>query len=412
MSSVAILNRLDRARLADWLAVAVAALLPLSTSATSILVVVWLLVFVPILDLRELRQIVATPAGGLPVLLFLLGAVGMLWADVTWVERWGGLASFSKLLVIPLLLVQFRHSERGPLAFAAYLAVCFAIMLLSNYIYVRPNFWWGQHDFAVPVKNAATQSGEFVTCIFGLLFLVVDCFERRRWPWLLGLLAGACALLFNILFVSTGRTALAIIPVLLLLLAVKRLSTCGAIIVIAGATLVGVIVWFSSPYLRERTVAVWVEVQQYEASDERNSSGERIEFWKKSIGFIRQAPIIGHGTGSIHALFVRSVAGQSGAAGSATTNPHNQTFAVAIQLGLIGAGILWAIWISHLFLFRGSGLAEWIGLVVVVQNIVGSLFNSHLFDFVQGWVYVVGVGVAGGIALKNRAAEKSAGAAT
>ena len=58
------------------------------------------------------------------------------------------------------------------------------------------------------------------------------------------------------------------------------------------------------------------------------------------------------------------------------------------------------MWIAHLLLFRGNGLAEWIGLVVVLQNIVGSLFNSHLFDFVKGWVYVVGVGVAGGISKK------------
>ena len=71
---------------------------------------------------------------------------------------------------------------------------------------------------------------------------------------------------------------------------------------------------------------------------------------------------------------------------------------MAIQLGLVGAAVLWAMWIAHLLLFRGSGLAEWIGLVIVVQNIVGSLFNSHLFDFVQGWVYVFGVGVAGGMA--------------
>ena len=62
--------------------------------------------------------------------------------------------------------------------------------------------------------------------------------------------------------------------------------------------------------------------------------------------------------------------------------------------------VLWAMWIAHLLLFRGSGLAEWVGLVIVVQNIVGSLFNSHLFDFAQGWVYVLGVGVAGGMALK------------
>ena len=89
----------------------------------------------------------------------------------------------------------------------------------------------------------------------------------------------------------------------------------------------------------------------------------------------------------------------------ATTNPHNQTFAVAIQLGLIGAAVLWALWIAHLLLFRGNGLVAWIGLVVVVQNIVGSLLNSHLFDFTQGWIYVFGVGVAGGVALKNRALE-------
>jgi hypothetical protein len=44
---------------------------------------------------------------------------------------------------------------------------------------------------------------------------------------------------------------------------------------------------------------------------------------------------------------------------------------------------------------------------LVVQNIVGSLFNSHLFDFGQGWTYVIGVGVAGGIALKTAAAEKA-----
>ena len=85
--------------------------------------------------------------------------------------------------------------------------------------------------------------------------------------------------------------------------------------------------------------------------------------------------------------------------------------AVAIQLGLVGAAVLWAMWIAHILLFRGSGLVEWIGLVIVAQNTVGSLFNSHLFDFTEGWVYVFGVGVAGGMVLKNRAMQKPVGAA-
>jgi hypothetical protein len=154
--------------------------------------------------------------------------------------------------------------------------------------------------------------------------------------------------------------------------------------------------------LRFRTEAIQTELQRYEATNERTSSGERVAFWAKSIEFVRQSPVFGHGTGSIHALFEKSAIGQTGTAGVASTNPHNQTLAVAIQLGLVGVVVLWAMWIAHLLLFRGNSLADWIGLIIVVQNIVGSLFNSHLFDFLQGWVYVIGVGVAGGIALKSQ----------
>jgi len=48
---------------------------------------------------------------------------------------------------------------------------------------------------------------------------------------------------------------------------------------------------------------------------------------------------------------------------------------------MVGPLVLWAMWVAHLVLFRGGGRMEWVGLVIVVQNIVGSLFNSFLFDF-------------------------------
>jgi hypothetical protein len=38
-------------------------------------------------------------------------------------------------------------------------------------------------------------------------------------------------------------------------------------------------------------------------------------------------------------------------------------------------------------------------MLVVVQNMLSSLLNTHLFDFTSGWIYVLGVGVAGGMAL-------------
>ena len=65
------------------------------------------------------------------------------------------------------------------------------------------------------------------------------------------------------------------------------------------------------------------------------------------------------------------------------------------------------MWIAHLLVFRGNGLVEWIGLVVVVQNIVGSIFNSHLFDFVQGWTSVIVVGVGATVLRANNLKSSS-----
>ena len=47
--------------------------------------------------------------------------------------------------------------------------------------------------------------------------------------------------------------------------------------------------------------------------------------------------------------------------------------------------------------------------MVVTQNIVTSLFNSHLFDFTAGWTYVFGVGVAGGMVLRQRSGAPAKG---
>jgi len=322
-----------------------------------------------------------------------------------------GFDSFLRLLIIPLLFVQFARPGRGERVFLGYLLSCIALLVATTVIKPIGPLWELLTRYEVGgvvayndvlVKNAATQSGEFVTCISGLLFLLHEAYARRHWKISLGLAVVICAMLASILYVSTGRTSLVVLLVLLVLFAVKKLKGKSIVIASLAAILIGAIGWFSSPYLRERTTHIWTEIKSYEATNERTSSGERIEFWKKSIEFVRQAPVFGHGTGTIRALFEKAAAGKTGAAGVAAANPHNQTFAVAIQLGLVGAAVLWAMWIAHMLLFRGDGLAEWIGLVIVVQNVVGSLFNSHLFDFTQGWLYVVGVGVAGGMVLKKR----------
>lgn len=129
--------------------------------------------------------------------------------------------------------------------------------------------------------------------------------------------------------------------------------------------------------------------------------GSRLEYWRKSLRFVAEAPLIGHGTGSIRGLFASAAANAEidPLRGEIVGNPHNQTLSVAVQWGVVGVLILYALWFAHLSMFRGEGLPSWIGMLVVVQNMLSSLLNTHLFDFTSGWIYVRGVGVAGGMAL-------------
>jgi O-antigen ligase len=176
----------------------------------------------------------------------------------------------------------------------------------------------------------------------------------------------------------------------------------GAVGLVAACLILAAAAWPSATFLKLRVTTLFYEVHSYQPDASSTSAGERLEFWRKSLGFIRQAPVIGHGTGTVRDQFRRSAADQTGMSAVASHNPHNQIFAVGIQLGAAGMAMLLVMWAAHLALFRSGGWAAWTGLVVVVQNVVGSLFNSHLFDFTQGWVYVIGVGIAGGIVLRTR----------
>lgn len=390
-------------RLADILAILVMAAMPWSTSATGILVFLWLLAVLATLDISDLRRELATPAGGLPVLLAVLGVLGLLWGDVAWADRVRSVVPFFKLLMIPLLFIQFRRSEWGSWAFATYLAACIALLILSLIFVIWPALnWRGPENDGVPVNDYIAQSGEFLLCAFALVYVALDLFRSHRYAAAIGASLLAAAFLGNIFYVATARTSLVIILVLLVLFGLRHFSWKGIAAVLAGGIVLGAVVWDSSPYLRHRVTNLQYEIQAYEIGNVATPSGERLALWEKSLGFIAEAPVLGHGTGSISQKFREVTTGPIGVIGEAPRNPHNQTFAVAIQLGLVGVAVLWAMWLSHLLLFRPQGLIAWIGLIVVVQNIIGSLFNSHLFDFTQGWQYVFGVGIAGGMVLRQR----------
>src|ERR1043165_14737 len=398
-------DRARLARVADRLAVSVAVAMPWSISASQILTAAWLLALIPTLEPAEMRRELRSAAGGLPVLLWLLALVGMLWANVPWSERYAGLEGFHKLLVIPLLLAQFRRSERGVHVVYGFLGSCTALLIASWGLMALWKLWFVYVPGKMPgllVKDYIAQSSEFLVCAFGLLGFAAERWGKGNMRFAVGALVLAGLFLANIFYIPPGRTAIVIMPALLIILGFYYFGWKGVAAAVAAGAVVAAMAGMGSPLPRARLRASFSEVRAYETQNAESSSAIRLELWKKSFGIIGAAPVLGHGTGSIEEQFGRGP--QGGVFGQLADNPHNQVFAVAIQLGLVGTAILIAMWLAHLALFRGGGLVAWIGIVMVTQNIASAPFNSHLFDSFHGWLYVFGVGVLAGIALRERSA--------
>jgi O-antigen ligase len=390
--------------MADILAIMVAVALPWSTTASGALILIWVLAVMPTLHRPTWSANILSLVGGLPVLLFLLALAGTTWSDVSFADKIKAIHPYVKLLMIPPLLTQFGRSQTGHRVLIGFLASCSVLLVCSLVTAMWPSIWRPGNP-GVPVKDQIAQSAEFAICAFCLLYMAI--MKWRSAEYFLSAVLYAAALVFfgDVLYVATSRTELVVMVVLTILFFVKIQGWRSLPVAMSVVFVLGIAVWFSSSYVRSRiSHGIW-EVKQFDRSDRATSIGLRFEWWKKSLGFMMQAPIIGNGTGSTQKLFQESTVGKTGAGSIIVRNPHNQIFAVAIPLGLVGVGILIAMWTFHLLLFRENSLISWIGLVVVCQTVVGSLFNSHLFDFTHGWIYVWAIGVAGGMILGRKEAH-------
>jgi O-antigen ligase len=360
--------------------------------------IIWFIVLIPTVEPRSFLHSLKHPACFLPIAFFALAIVGTLWADGPWYARLHGVTPVAKLLAIPFLLYHFERSKRGVWVFVAFLLSCALLLGLSWIVMFVPEWKIAATETAgVPIKNSIDQSQEFGLCVFGLASLVLTLCKQRR----LVLSAGCAALMVgffcNMMFAVLARTALVYMLVLSILFAVRHFDRGEMILLLGGTIITAVLVWFTSPYLRERVEHVRVEYQEYHETNRPTSTGQRLEYWRMSIQSIAEAPLFGHGTGATKQLFDREAVGKSGAWADSISNPHNQTLYVAVQWGVLGCIVLYAMWYFHLLLFRETSFTAWIGSIVVVQNVVSSLLNSHLFDFHEGWIYVLGAGVAGGM---------------
>ena len=396
---------------ADIFVILIAVALPWSTTLVAIFAAASVIAMAPFLDLKSFLQSLKRPICALPIALFALAVVGTLWSNAPWATRLYAIGPTTKLLMLPLLFYHFERSTRGVQVFVAFLASCVLLLAMSWIVVFDPRLALKpEAAYGVPVKNYIDQSQEFALCAVALAFPIVTLLRTNRIMQALLLSAIALSFVANMAFVVVSRTALVTMPIMLAVFALLHLKWRSIVMICSTAIVLAALAWTASPHLRWTTATFLRDYQIYRELDQPTSIGMRLEFWEKSLRFFAEAPIIGHGTGSTRGLFEQAATGPKVlAGGQVVSNPHNQTLNVAVQWGVVGIVVLYAMWLAHLLLFRGEGLVAWIGLLVVVQNIFTSLFNSHIFDFTAGWMYVLGVGIAGGMVLKTGSREPTSG---
>lgn len=385
-------------------AIATAFFLPLSTSGQAIGAAIFVVLAIATLDVRRFAATSRSAAAWLPAALFALVLIGVTWSTEPLSIGFKWVGPYLKLLLIPLIMATaFSRKDALQIAFG-FLAACSILLVLSWLSVLWPSGPWGWFKVpGVPVKDNAVQSGEFALCAFGLAYagLLLWSDDRRR-----ALLALLLAVLFfaNVMFIYISKTGVLMAATLMVLFLVETQGWRRGILITIPAALAVVIALSFSPSAQARLKEFLAGAEPLHANQDNFSTAARVYFWKQSGQLIASAPVLGHGTGSIATLY-RNL-DQSKSFGS-IPDPHNQFLHTTLQVGLLGGALLIAMWAAHLALFWGSGPVRAMGLAIVIQNILGSLFNSHISTVTQGTLYCLGVGLIGALIFSERLAVPS-----
>lgn len=323
------------------------------------------------------------------LLLFGVILVGMLKTPVSFLEAGRMLDKYRELLYIPLFLLMFRDATTRRWGLSAFLAAM-GITLFLSYLMAITGWHLGKSTVESPFivfKNYITQ---------GLLMsLAAYCWavqflqkNHTHWRWLPGL---ACFLaVYNIVFMSLGRTGYVVLVSLILLLLYQLYQWRGFWIGVVVMAILSPLVYMTSAVVKQRMDKVSSGLQDYEQG-KLTSIPMRISFLKNSLVLVSQHPLLGAGTGSFAYEYKKLAEPQQT---TLTVNPHNEYLMIAVQWGLLGASLfvylLYQLWqTSHSLSPPATKMAQ--GLVVMMG--VGCLFNSLLLDSTEGHLFAYLVGV-------------------
>ena len=356
--------------------------------------------------LRGQRDLAAarlrSPALILAALAFL--ALTLFWTTVPQGEALGALGKHAKLLVIPVLVL-FLRTRREALVALAWFAGGQVFLLLSSWLLV----------LGVPVPWATADTALVDHAVFtnylgqSIMTATVAavCWHLRVYlprTWMRQAAMGVAALgLASTLFVMPGRTghlvAIAVISLALLWLLPRRMRFLG---VLAPLVVAALLLLASDPMRHRANLVVDESVAFAERAETRSSSGERLNFWHRSLQAIAERPLTGFGLGSFNQQYRRFDAGRGNPITFGVKNPHQEFLLWGVEAG-VGAMLLLCALLYGVYrdLCLGERPAARAGASAMAALLISCMFNSILFDAAIGDFFCVTIGLLMALSLRT-----------
>lgn len=225
-----------------------------------------------------------------------------------------------------------------------------------------------------------------------LVILAIVAFGLRgrivpRHRWVAAIMLLAC--LVDVFLFVAGRSAqgallVALCGMLVLWNVRKGLAGIVALAALAAA------LFMSSHMLKSEVMRAEYDVEQAQkgvlhyADGRENSVGMRMYFWRNAIAVVKEAPVLGHGTGSYHTVISEDHGAEGG------SNPHCDYLWFAVEVGIVG--VLASLLMLASGLAQASKLAppeQWVAILLIVTYAVTALANSYFTDNISGSAFIL-----------------------
>ncbi|MES2383674.1 MAG: O-antigen ligase family protein [Pseudomonadota bacterium] len=336
----------------------------------------------------------ATP---LAIVLALAGlAASLSWTDAALTQAGGAWAKHAKLLLIPVLLFMIRSPDEARLALLSFVGGQAFVLVSSTLLALQLPVPWAIASTAL--TEYAVFSSRLDQPIMGGVTAALCWHLRHLAPGRWGrhfAVAVALLALVNVFWMMNGRTGHVVLIALVSLavfweLPVRWRLWAGAV---PFALLLGL--FLGSTSVRERMTGAVQEIDSYtKIGNTNSSSGERLNYWRRSIESMVQHPLTGSGVGSWNVEYKRLDQGRGPVNAENVRNPHQEYLLWGVEAGVIGMALLLNFFVA---VYRDT-LAMTAPVARATRSVLAALalaclVNSSLFDATIGNFFCVALGL-------------------